>query len=434
MKKAVSIFWFRRDLRLEDNLGLKAALASPYPVLPIFIFDPYILTKLEHTQDRRVDFIHRHVLRLHRTLSAVGSGLQVYHASVTEVFHTLLALYDVRQVYCNHDFDPYPMSRDKKIMDLMKNAGVSFHSYADHVIQHPDKVKKADGTPYTVYTPYSKKWRSSFHPATMQTTDTTNLLRDQSFCSLSLDAMGFESTDVEEGLPTLSSLESTVLSYAEHRNTPSIRGTTRLGIHLRFGTISIRKLAAWAAQKNQTFLNELIWRDFFQMIQYHFPHSTKQAFKPAYRQIPWMYDERTFAAWCSGHTGYPIVDAGMRELNSTGFMHNRVRMITASFLCKHMLHDWRLGERYFASRLLDYELASNVGNWQWAASTGCDAAPYFRVFNPELQQQKFDPDLAYVQQWIPEYGTPNYPEPIVVHKWARERALEHYKTHLNQQK
>ena len=431
-KKEVSIFWFRRDLRLDDNSGLYHALRSGSPVLPIFIFDENILSKLEDNADKRVDFIHRTLEELKGQLRNLGSDLLVFHGTPFEIYKRLTSEYSVSSVFTNHDYEPYAQERDKQIEELLNENGASFHTSKDQCIFEKDEVLKDDGDPYTVYTPYSKKWKAKVNDFYLSSYPTekyfSNFLKFETDHFPSLKEIGFEKTDVD--IPSSEVELDIVKNYHNTRDIPSIHGTSRLSVHLRFGTIGIRKLSRMAQETNDKFLNELIWRDFYMMILWHFPHVIGGAFRPKYDAIEWEHNEEHFEAWCRGETGYPIVDAGMRELNETGWMHNRVRMVVASFLTKHLLLDWRWGEAYFAKKLLDFELSSNNGGWQWAAGSGCDAAPYFRVFNPELQTKKFDPDLKYIQKWVPEFQELTYPKPIVEHKFARERALDRYKSAL----
>jgi deoxyribodipyrimidine photo-lyase len=425
----VNIFWFRRDLRLKDNAGLYEALKSNKPVLPIFIFDKNILDKLEDKADRRVEFIHAALEEMQDELIKIGASLEVYYGTPLSVYKILLAKYKIEKVFTNHDYEPYALEREKIITDLLNSNGASLQTYKDQVILEKDEVVKDDGKPYTVFTPYSRKWKAVLKDDHLKKYATekyfTNFYKQPPQIIPSLKSMGF--TAVEKPFPAKALKGELVKKYGEQRNFPAIAGTSKLGVHLRFGTISIRQLATNCKNLSEVFLNELIWRDFYHMILWHFPHIGKgQAFKPQYDTIEWRNDEGEFERWCNGQTGYPIVDAGMRELNETGFMHNRVRMIVASFLTKHLLLDWRLGEAYFAQKLLDFDLAANNGGWQWAAGSGCDAAPYFRVFNPYLQTQKFDPQLEYVKKWVPEFMEFNYPKPIVVHEEARKRCLEVY--------
>ncbi len=427
--QTVNIFWFRRDLRLQDNAGLYHALKSNNPVVPIFIFDTNILDKLEDKADRRVTFIHAALEALQAQLIKTGSSLEVYHGTPLAVYKILLAKYKIEKIFANHDYEPYALEREKAIAELLKNNGASLHTYKDQVLLEKNEVLKDDATPYTVFTPYSRKWKAvltDFHLKQYPTKKYFgNFYKQPPVPIPSLKSIGFTSTS--KPFPSADLNKELVKKYKLQRDFPAINGTSKLGVHLRFGTISIRELAAKSKDLSETYLNELIWRDFYHMILWHFPHVGKgKAFKTQYDTIEWRRDEGEFERWCNGQTGYPIVDAGMRELNATGFMHNRVRMIVASFLTKHLLLDWRLGEAYFAQKLLDFDLAANNGGWQWAAGSGCDAAPYFRVFNPYLQTQKFDPQLKYISKWVPEFQEFNYPKPIVEHEMARKRCLEVY--------
>lgn len=431
-KEEISVFWFRRDLRLSDNAGLYHALRSGNPVLPIFIFDEEILSKLEDKADKRVDFIHRTLGGLKTQLKEFGADLLVYYGSPLEVHKKLVDEYSIKAVFTNHDYEPYAKERDGAIAELFVESGIEFHTFKDQCILEKDEVLKDDGGPYTVYSPYARKWKAKvndFYLSSYQTEKYfSNFLKFETDHFPSLQEMGFEKTDID--IPSTDVELNIIKNYHETRDIPSVHGTSRLSVHLRFGTISIRKLARTGQETNEKYLNELIWRDFYMMILWHFPYAAESAFRPKYDAIEWEQNEQHFEAWCTGETGYPIVDAGMRELNETGWMHNRVRMIVASFLTKHLLLDWRWGEAYFAKKLLDFELSSNNGGWQWASGSGCDAAPYFRVFNPELQTKKFDPDLKYIQKWVPEFQELTYPKPIVEHKVVRERALDRYRSAL----
>lgn len=432
LKPRISIHWFRRDLRLHDNHGLTRALLDHGSVLPLFIFDANILDRLEDKADRRVDFIHRTLRELHTLLAQHGSTLLVEHGDPLEVWKRLLDRFEVMGVTVNHDHEPYAIARDKTIGEFLASRGVTFRTFKDISIFERDEVLKDDGGPYTVFTPYARKWRSQFH-ADMATLYPTlvysdRLWRTEPLPLPRLDKIDFLPTDLV--VPPRLVLDSLLNNYEHTRNIPGIPGTSRMSVHLRFGTVSVRELVRRSLELSPTYLNELIWREFFMQILWHFPHS-ERAFKPNYDRIEWRADERGFKAWCEGRTGYPLVDAGMRELQTTGHMHNRVRMVVASFLCKHLLIDWRWGEAWFAAKLLDFELSSNNGGWQWASGSGCDAAPYFRVFNPQLQLEKFDPQLKYVKHWVPEHGTANYVQPVVVHEVARQRALATYKAGLS---
>ncbi len=430
-----ALFWFRRDLRLNDNAGLYHALKENESVLSVFIFDTEILNQLEDKADARVEFIHQHIEKLQQQLTAFNSSILVLVGTPEEVFKNLLKKYKITKVYTNHDYEPYAIKRDKEIANLLHNAGAGFHTFKDQVIFEKEEVVKDDQKPYTVFTPYMRKWKSklnAFYTKSYPTNKYFNHFIKTSPCKIpSLHDIGFKATGII--FPTIELNQNIVKLYKDQRDIPAINGTSKLSVHLRFGTVSIRELVLKAQTLNETWLNELIWREFYMMILYHFPHVVKGAFKPNYNKIPWSNNEHHFEQWCMGKTGYPIVDAGMHELNQTGFMHNRVRMIVASFLTKHLLIDWRWGEAYFAKKLLDFELSSNNGGWQWSASSGCDAVPYFRVFNPYEQTKKFDPQLKYIKHWIPEYDELTYIKPIIDHKYARERVLSTYKAALGNQ-
>lgn len=424
----INIFWFRRDLRLKDNAGLYHALKSGKKVLPIFIFDSNILDKLPNKADKRLHFIHNTITSLSQDLQKLNSSLHVFHGTPTDVFKTLTTKYKIDTVFTNHDYEPYAKSRDAQVSELLLEHDIHLKTFKDQVIFERSEVTKDDHTPYTIYTPYMKKWRSKLTDFHLKPYPTQkyfkNLLATKPTAIPTLKTLGFIETDAD--FPPSITPKKIIENYHNTRDFPAQKGTSHLGVHLRFGTISIRQLAAHALKTNQTYLNELIWRDFYMMILHHFPYVTTGAFKKKYDKLKWLNNPQQFEAWKNGQTGYPIVDAGMRELNATGYMHNRLRMITASFLVKHLLIDWRWGEKYFAEKLLDFELSSNNGGWQWAAGTGCDAAPYFRIFNPESQTKKFDPELKYIKKWVPELETLQYPNPIVEHKAARARTLLTY--------
>lgn len=425
-KLKVSVFWFRRDLRLEDNHGLSEALKSPYPVLPIFIFDTKIVDVLEN-DDARISFIHQELTAINSILKKHDSGVFTIKDSPQQAWQKLLDKYEIKNVYFNEDYEPYATSRDKQITSMLQKSGIEVQIIQDNVIFAKNEVLKGNRTPYTMYTPYKNKWRENFTDTKIQYyySDTFNKFLKQKFNLPSLNQLGFQKSTIKVSNYNLSKLGS----YEDARDIPSMDATSYLSAHLRFGTISTRQVVK-KALSHQTFLNELIWREFFIQILYHFPNVVHSNFKSKYDLIKWRNNKSEFEKWKSGQTGYPLVDAGMRQLNETGFMHNRVRMVTAGFLCKHLLIDWRWGEAYFAEKLLDYELASNNGNWQWAAGTGCDSAPYFRVFNPTIQVQKFDPKLVYIKKWVPELNSMEYPNPMVDHKMARERAIQTYKEGL----
>ncbi|PXW17783.1 deoxyribodipyrimidine photo-lyase [Chryseobacterium sp. CBTAP 102] len=430
MKDTITIFWFRRDLRLEDNIGLHHALQSDAPVIPIFIFDTDILEKLQDKEDRRVDYIHQALENINIALKKYHSKVNTYYGKPIDLFRKLSEEYTIEGVFCNRDYEPQAIERDKEIYYFFKEKNIPFKAYKDQVIFDKDQIIKKDGSPYTVYTPFAKKWREALTPEHYQSVelDFKNFFTQEYSEILTLTEIGFKKTDFDCKKPFLD--VSIIDNYDQFRDYPALQHTTQLGIALRFGTISIRKCVDFALKHNAVWLSELIWREFFMQILYHFPHVVSQSFKIQYDNIQWRNNEDEFKHWCEGTTGYPIVDAGMRELNQTGYMHNRVRMIVASFLCKHLLIDWRWGEAYFALKLNDYDLSANNGNWQWAAGSGCDAAPYFRVFNPTAQMEKFDKDLLYIKKWIPEWGTSAYPKPIVEHAFARERVLSEYKKAL----
>jgi deoxyribodipyrimidine photo-lyase len=433
MKEHIHLFWFRRDLRLDDNCGLYHALNSDKKVLPIFIFDEDILSRLP-TDDARVTFLHQELENINAQLREVGSSLAVFHGKPLEVYKQLSEKYSIETVFTNHDYEPYALKRDQEIKEFLNSKKIVFKTFKDQVIFERNEIVKKDGTAYKVYTPYSKKWLEAFHYKGIQFFPSEEKLdgfiptTENPF--LSLTYIGFRPSTIKVASYKVSS--ALIDAYEETRNFPAKDSTSKLGTHLRFGTVSVRKMVYKASKSNHiVFLKELIWREFFMQILWHYPQTTKDSFKPQYDRILWRNNEEEFKKWCEGKTGYPLVDAGMRELNQTGFMHNRVRMLVGSFLCKHLLIDWRFGEAYFAEKLHDYEQSSNIGNWQWVAGCGVDAAPYFRIFNPTTQIQKFDKELAYIQKWVPDFQKLTYPVQIVDHKLARERWLATYKEALN---
>lgn len=431
MNKELCIFWFRRDLRLEDNVALYYALTSGYPVLPIFVFDTNILRRFGYKQNGQVEFIFEQLSILKTELESYKSSLFVGHGTPVEIFEELLSRYEIKSVYANEDYELY--SRERDVVIENKNKGIPLKLYKDQVIFGKNDILKEDGTPYSIFTPYSKKWKSSFNPQFLQPYNCTihfrNFVRFEYPYFPKLSDLGYQSRGIVFPENTID--DTLILNYALHRNYPAIQGTSRLGVHLRFGTISIRMLVKKAYDLSDAFLNELIWREFYFAITWHYPYVNQGfSFKKKYDTIEWRNNETEFEAWCTGQTGYPFVDAGMRELNTTGFMHNRVRMIAASFLVKHLLIDWRWGEAYFANRLLDFDFSANNGGWQWAAGSGCDAAPYFRIFNPQLQSLKFDKDGTYIRKWVPEKDTSNYPIPIVEHNLAKKRSIDVYQQAL----
>lgn len=421
----VTIFWFRRDLRLEDNTALYAAITQKKNILPIFIFDEQILDELPNT-DPRVGFIYKTLKTINKKLQKNNSSLLILKGKTEEVWKELTRKFTIDSVYINRDYEPYAIKRDKKIAELLSKKGIELYSFKDQVIHEEADVMKADGTPYTVFTPYKKSWLDLYTPKKVKPEITIINFHNEKYSFPKMEELGFTASNIVVRDYNLKN----VGSYAKTRNYPKLDSTSYLGPHLRFGTISIRQIISQLGANDEAFLSELIWREFFMQILFHFPKVVTQNFRPKYDGIEWLNNESDFEKWCKGETGYPLVDAGMRQLNKTGYMHNRVRMVTAGFLCKHLLIDWRLGESYFAAKLLDYELASNNGNWQWAAGTGCDAAPYFRIFNPIEQLKKFDSSENYVRKWIPEFGSNKYPSPIIEHKFARNRALEKYKSEI----
>ncbi|MDP5172572.1 MAG: DNA photolyase family protein [Bacteroidia bacterium] len=431
MNQEYTAFWFRRDLRLDDNAGLFHALTAGKPVIPVFIFDQHILDDLP-SRDARVEFIRHALEELQAQLTKIGSTLVVKYGKPENIWAELVGQYSIQGVYTNHDYEPYARERDEHLAEMLREKGVAFHTFQDQVIFEKDSILTQQGKPYTVFTPFSRTWKSTLTPEMLAPFETekhfSEFWKSEAQQIPSLASMGFSVSGLS--FPPRIPDKEIIKVYDEQRNFPAVEGTTRTGIHLRFGTLSIRKLVRVAKALNETYLNELIWREFYMQILWNFPHVVNNAFRPEYDAIEWRESEEDFRAWCEGRTGYPLVDAGMRQLNETGFMHNRVRMVTASFLTKHLLIDWRKGEAYFAQKLLDFELASNNGGWQWAAGSGTDAAPYFRIFNPESQLKKFDAQGKYVRRWVPEFGTPAYAREIVEHKFARDRCLEVYKAGL----
>lgn len=436
MSKKVNIFWFRRDLRLDDNVGFLEALKGDLPVLPIFIFDKDILDHLPE-DDARVTFIYEELQRMRNVLQEDHeSSIAMFYGTPEQVWKDILADYEVLTVFTNRDYEPYALKRDEKLATFFKEHNIEFNTFKDQVIYEKDDVVKADGDPYVVYTPYKNKWLENFREEVGKAENLTihyttnyldNCIKNSRLPNLGLTDMGFKKSSIE--IPDYNVTPSLIEDYEKTRNYPAIEdGTSRLGVYLRFGVVSIRKMTKKAdLAEEKTFLSELIWREFFMQILFHYPKTVDHAFRSKYDRIEWRNNEDEFEKWKTGQTGYAMVDAGMRELNETGHMHNRVRMLVASFLCKHLLIDWRWGERYFAEKLLDYELSSNVGNWQWAAGSGVDAAPYFRIFNPITQKDKFDKGYNYIKKWVPEFETDNYIDMMVDHKDARERCLKTYK-------
>ena len=429
MNSYFSVFWFRRDLRLEDNLGLNAALSSGLKVIPIFIFDADIINKLQKN-DLRIKMIHAALVKLNDAMLGNRCNVGMYLGNPKAVFESLLKKYKIKRVFTNRDYEPYATKRDSLVKSFLEKKNVTFSSFKDQVIFEKDEVVKDDGNPYRVYTPYSRKWIEKLNSNGIETCNSEiklNSLAKIALPYLSLKEIGFDEKPFD--IPLFNINSKRIEKYEETRNFPHLNSTSRIGAHLRFGFISIRKLVEKALKNsNKTYLKELIWREFFMQILWHFPYTQEKSFKPKYDNIRWLNSNDEFKKWCEGNTGYPLVDAGMRELNRTGFMHNRVRMLVGSFLCKHLLIDWRWGERYFAKKLLDYEMSSNVGNWQWVAGCGVDASPYFRIFNPKEQIKKFDKDFRYIKKWVPDFQSSFYPKEIIDHKFARNRCLETFKS------
>lgn len=433
MKETINIFWFRRDLRLDDNHGFYEALKGKYPVMPIFIFDTDILDKLPKN-DARVTFIFETLQNMRHILEEEhGSSIALYQGKPLDIFKKLVESHTINTVYTNHDYEPYAKTRDAQIASLLQTHQINFNTFKDQVIFEKDDILKSDATPYVVYTPYMKAWKARFNTISLQHYNVSaclsTLVKNTHLPNLTLSDIGFSRSN--QLIKDYQVDASLIQNYETTRNFPAQDSTSKLGPHLRFGTVSIREMIQKAvAEKNETFWQELIWREFFMHILWHFPQTATQSFKPKYDRIDWRNNETEFKRWCEGKTGYPLVDAGMRQLNQTGFMHNRVRMLVGSFLCKHLLIDWRWGEAYFAEKLHDYDMASNVGNWQWVAGCGVDAAPYFRIFNPTTQIEKFDKNLRYINQWVPDFQELTYPAPMVDHSLARERCLRVYKEAL----
>ncbi len=426
MKTSVRIFWFRRDLRLDDNHGLYKACKDG-TTLPVFIFDEAILNQLQE-EDARVTYIHKCLQKIQTQLKQFGKGLKVYYGNVLSCWEKILSTYDVETVYFNKDYEPSTIERDKRVVNLLNQSNIPVYQFKDQVVFEEHDILKSNGKPYTVYTPYKNQWLKLFNSEAIKPFPSEayiHRLMDINTIIPDLSTLGFKHSIVPVKPVYFDALDK----YDEVRDFPALNQTSNLSVLLRFGTFSTRKAIDLALRTNKVWLNELIWRSFFKQILFHFPHVVNEPFKPLYSDFPWRNNTDEFAAWCKGETGYPMVDAGMRELNSTSYMHNRVRMVCASFLCKHLLIDWRWGEAYFASKLLDYDLSANNGNWQWAASTGCDSVPYFRIFNPELQIKRFDTDLVYIKQWIKDFNELSYPKPMVEHKVARARCLNLFKEH-----
>ncbi|MEJ2052668.1 MAG: deoxyribodipyrimidine photo-lyase [Calditrichaceae bacterium] len=432
IKEPVNIYWFRRDIRLEDNCGLYHALHTGTPVLPIFIFDTNILDELNNKSDARITFIYNELLKIQKKLQRTDAGLLLLTGKPDEIWKDLVGKIKIKSVFCNHDYEPYAIKRDQQVAKILKSANIRFITFKDQVIFEKDEILTKSGKPYAIFTPYKRRWLEKIQSGTIKNYSSEKLLSSmvkiQNPHFPPLEEIGFKHSSIT--FPDRNPDFQIIKNYHLYRDFPAREATTRVGIHLRFGTVSIRSLVEIGLNLNEVWLSELIWREFFMMVLWQYPHVVNKSFKSQYDSIKWRNDPDEFRLWCEGKTGYPLVDAGMRELNETGFMHNRVRMVTAAFLTKHLLIDWRWGERYFAEKLLDFELSSNNGNWQWAAGCGCDAAPYFRIFNPEIQLKKFDPEKLYIKKWSPEYKQNEYLEPIISHKYARDRALSVYKSAL----
>jgi deoxyribodipyrimidine photo-lyase len=425
----MNIFWFRRDLRLDDNVGLNAALKDGL-TQGVFIFDKDILDKLEDKEDKRVSLIYDQLNQIHKVFQSYGSSLKIYYGKPGEVWANIVKEFDVRQVFFNKDYEPYAIRRDQEVVEFLNSKNIPHQKFLDHLVFQPNEVLKADQNPYTVFTPYSRKWKEKLASTKIEICESESKLNNLSACNKEFPELKFIGFDYHKvDVPDIRIQNHFLAKYSENRDFPSLSYTSKLSVSLRFGLVSIRKILIQTLHEEK-FLNELIWREFYAQIMYHFPESMQNCFKKNYERIIWSNDMTLFQAWCQGITGFPLVDAGMRELNETGYMHNRVRMVVSCFLTKNLWIDWRLGERYFASKLLDFDLASNVGGWQWAASTGCDAVPYFRIFNPELQIERFDKDYKYIKRWVPEYGTDRYPKPIVDYRESRDQAIANYKKYL----
>jgi len=426
-----TIHWFRRDLRIKDNTALFHALSQNNNVQCIFIFDENIINELPKN-DHRISFIYDTLVNINYELNKYGTSIKIFKGDPIDVFKKIILDNEINSIYFNKDYEPYTINRDNSIEKLLSKQNIKVKSYKDHVIFEEKEITKDDNKPYTIYTPYSKKWLKKIHETKITEYNIipflNNFKKNKNLNIKSREELDFIKSDTL--VYDFNSTDEIILSYEKTRNYPFIEGTSKVGPYLRFGLISIRTLVLKSINKDITYLKELIWRDFFSQILFNFPNVINSSFKNKYDNIKWENNEHFLNKWKNGETGYPIVDAGMRELNNTGFMHNRVRMITASFLCKHLLIDWRFGEAYFAEKLFDYELSSNNGNWQWAAGCGCDAAPYFRVFNPYTQQEKFDKGFNYIKKWVPEYNSNKYAKPLVNHKEARIKAIEHYKKYL----
>ena len=462
MQTRASLVWFRRDLRLDDHAALYHALKVSDAVYCAFVFDRTILDPLPRA-DRRVAFILESVRELDAALRAKGGVLLCLTGDPRDEIPRLASRLGVQTVWTNRDYEPAVIARDAQVAERLAAQGIGFETAKDQVIFEQDEVLTADGRPFSVFTPYQRAWRKRLTPFYLRPYPVQRYLdrlaRTDGDSLPTLAALGFDTVDVSRLQPGMSGAETLLADfshridrYHEARDYPAVKGPSYLSVHLRFGTVSIRQLAGFAEHLGNagadTWLNELIWRDFYQQILWHHPRVVDHAFKPVFDALVFENRQDWFAAWCEGRTGYPLVDAAMRQLNQSGYMHNRLRMVTASFLVKDLLIDWRWGERYFAEKLIDYDLAANNGGWQWAAGTGCDAQPYFRIFNPVSQSEKFDPKGAFIRRYVPELADlpdraihapwqaspielsaagirlgDHYPAPLVDHAIQRERAL-----------
>ena len=469
-----ALMWFRRDLRSEDNAALFAALKDSRRVYCVFVYDTEILDALPTRKDRRVEFIWQSVTELGYALEKAGGQLITLHGAALTEIPLLAATLGVQAVYANHDYEPAALERDRAVALALKDSGIAFLTRKDQVIFEKDEVLTLGGTPFSVFTPYKNAWLKKLEPFFVKAYPVERYAANLAKAPaqqrmLSLADIGFEPTNLQAlgisggavaGKKLLDDFLPRMARYRDSRDFPAKKGPSYLSVHLRFGTVSIRALtrAAWSGtggpsgEGPATWLSELVWRDFYFMILHHHPHVVSRAFKPAYDAIQWPNDQNLFAAWCEGRTGYPIVDAAMRQLNQTGYMHNRLRMIAASFLVKDLHVDWRWGEKYFADQLNDFDQSANNGGWQWAASTGCDAQPYFRIFNPVSQSERFDAEGAFIRRYVPELADcdkraihapwemtlleqqgagviigKDYPAPVVEHATARLQALEMFK-------
>jgi len=463
MPQEKALVWFHRDLRDHDHAALSTALAAAQEVFCAFVFDTQILDALPSKRDRRVHFIRESLLELDAALRRRGGGLIVRHGRASDEIPRLASELGVSAVYSNRDYEPAAKQRDAEVTAKLAATGIAFHDVKDQAIFDRNEVVTQVGRPFSVFTPYKNAWLKRLTAADWSAHPCAGRLAGSDLGGVpSLGEIGFEATDLAELgiLPGMSGARrlwedfstGRIDPYGARRDFPAVKGVSYLSVHLRFGTISVRELVRTAVErKADTWLSELVWRDFYFMILDHFPRVADHAFKPEYDAIQWAQWPEGYAAWCAGQTGYPLVDAAMRQLNHSGWMHNRLRMVVASFLTKDLGIDWRLGERYFADHLNDFDLSANNGGWQWAASSGCDAQPYFRIFNPVTQSEKFDPDGKFIRRYVPELaGLANrhihapwqmsqheqealgviigrdYPAPIVDHARAREETLARY--------